>query len=74
MKCYTSEFGFSSSVSRSRRNTDNAEYLQYNVTMPSVNWGLSFGDDNITVDMSRNILNSFDIVNGKRLSTMIIVY
>ena len=54
---------------RSRRSTDEVpKSLQYNVTMPSVNWGLSFGDDNITVDITRNILNSFDILNGKQSS------
>lgn len=38
---------------------------EYNVTMPVVNWGLLFGDDNISVDISRNVMNSFDIINGK---------
>ena len=56
---------------RSRRNIESEadeSIQQYNVTMPSVNWGLSFGDDNITTSMARNVLNSFDIINGEQKS------
>ena len=42
--------------------------------MPSVNWGLTFGDDNITVAIGRNIHNSFDIVNGESTSVVSIKY
>lgn len=40
---------------------------KYNVSMPAVNWGLSFGDDNISVDISRNVMNNFDIINGNTI-------
>ena len=38
-----------------------------------MNWGLAFGDENITINMARNVLNSFDVVNGKISDRSVIV-
>ena len=35
-----------------------------NVTMPAVSWNNRFGEQNISVDLGRMILNSFQIEKG----------
>lgn len=36
-----------------------------NVTMPAVTWRQEFGEPNITIGVSRVLLNSFDIDTGR---------
>ena len=41
-----------------------------NVTMPAVTWRQEFGEPNITVGVSRTLLNSFDIETGMTTTTV----
>ena len=41
-----------------------------NVTMPAVTWRQEFGEPNITVGVSRTLLNSFDIETGMTITTV----
>ena len=41
-----------------------ADVTVSNVTMPAVSWNNRFGEQNISVDLGRVILNSFQIEKG----------
>ena len=41
-----------------------ADVTVSNVTMPAVSWNNRFGEQNISVDLGRMILNSFQIEKG----------
>ena len=50
---------------RSRRQLSESDVTISNVTMPAVTWRQEFGEPNITIGVSRALLNSFDIDTGK---------
>lgn len=52
-------------IHRSRRQLADNDVTISNVTMPAVTWRQEFGEPNITVGVSRTLLNSFDIDAGE---------
>lgn len=57
---------------RSRRqSTSHTDGSISNVTMPAVTWWQEFGEPNITIGVSRVLLNSFDIDAGEMIVSFI---
>lgn len=54
---------------RSRRQLSESDMTISNVTMPAVTWRQEFGEPNITIGVSRTLLNSFDTDTGRLVIT-----